>query len=485
LTSVVALPCRIVVTKRKHIERRDRAKIKEDADNLSTWGRAWTQLDRVRFPLGAFFLAAYAYSSLVPESYGTVVFLCTGAVLYALSVPWTSTFHKVLALAAFAVLGALLLSGRFESGRFFEGLPDYFNIVAVLLVLSAAGYPIRAERFTAQIQALMTAMTSKGVSIRATAGGLGQILGAVLDVGSFVLVDVILQRAAPKERIEALTWAARGFSFSPLWTNLNVFTVTTVVLTGVSYPTLLATMLPFVALGLAGTLFLAQREKGEASESSETLNRGAVAVLLYPVLLITVVALVSVLLPGLPLTAAITMTVAVIIVLIALLATVLLRRPSPLRRLAREAHESLVGSHAEFALFGSAGVLVLSLEGLGALAPVGSLLSALSPVLVAPALAFAMGLGWFAGIHVIPLVLLINTAFPLSDGPAPALWSAAILLGAQAAMLLTPFSNATTMLSRLTDLHPLEIGPKRNWKFGLAVTFAGLLYLGLLTLLLL
>jgi hypothetical protein len=40
------------------------------------------------------------------------------------------------------------------------------------------------------------------------------------------------------------------------------------------------------------------------------------------------------------------------------------------------------------------------------------------------------------------------------------------------------------MLSRLTGVHPLEIGPRRNWRFGLAVTLAALLYLGLLTLLL-
>jgi hypothetical protein len=96
-----------------------------------------------------------------------------------------------------------------------------------------------------------------------------------------------------------------------------------------------------------------------------------------------------------------------------------------------------------------------------------------------------MALGFVVGIHAIPLVLLINAAFPLGEGPAPALWALAILLGAQTVILLTPFSNATTMLSRLTSEHPLEAGPKRNWRFGLAVALAGLLYLGLLTLLLL
>jgi hypothetical protein len=435
--------------------------------------------------LGAVFLAAYAYSVLAPGPYGTGVFLGTGAVLYALSVPWTSTFHKVLAFVAFAVFGVLLLSGRFEAGEFYEGLPIYFNIIAALLVLSIAGYPLRAERYEAQIRALMGAMAKKGVGVRTTAGALGHVLGAVLDVGSFVLTDVVLGRAVTKGRVEALTWAARGFSFSPLWTNLNVFTATTIVLTGVSYPGLLAAVLPFVILGLAVTLLFAQREKGEVNESSETLNRGAVAVLLYPVLLVASVALVSVLLPEFQLMVVITVTVAVIVVLIAATAIVLLRETSPARRLAHESRDSLVGSPAEVALFGSAGVLVLSLEGLGALAPVGSLLSSLPPILVAPALSLVVSLGWLVGIHVIPLILLIDTAFPLSEGPAPALWAVAILLGAQGAILLTPFSNATTMLARLTGLHPLEIGPKTNWKFCLCVALAGFLYLGLLTLLLL
>jgi hypothetical protein len=83
---------------------------------------------------------------------------------------------------------------------------------------------------------------------------------------------------------------------------------------------------------------------------------------------------------------------------------------------------------------------------------------------------------------VIPLVLLIDTAFPLSGGPAPALWAVAILLGSQVALLSTPFSNSVTMLARLTSLHPLEIGPKRNWGFSLVMALAGLLYIALLTL---
>ena len=446
--------------------------------------RARGRIDALRVPLGAVFLAAYAASSFTEYPPVTAVFLGTGGLLLAMSVPWASGFHKVLGLAAFLALVATVLLGRFDAGAFFEELPVYFNIIAVLLVLSIAGYPIRAERFTAQIRALMAAMTQRGAGVRTTSGALGHVLGAVLDVGSFVLIDVILHRATPNNRPEALAWAGRGFSFTPLWTNLNVFTITTITLTGASYTGLLAVSLPFVIVGLAVTLLVAQREKGQVEDAPDTpLNRGAAAVILYPVLLVASVALVSALFPGISLTATISVTVAVIVVLIALLAAALLRSPSPLQRLGGETRESLVSSHAEFALFGLAGILVISLEQLDALSPVGALFNALPAVLVAPALALIIGLGWIAGIHVIPLILLINTAFPLDGGPSPALWAMAILLGGQVAMLLTPFSNAVTMLSRLTALHPLEIGPKKNWPFALVMALATSAYLGILTLL--
>jgi hypothetical protein len=388
---------------------------------------------------------------------------------------------------SFVALGAVVVAGRFDAGAFVEGLPDYYGVVAVLLVLSVAGYPIRAARYEAQIRTLVAALRRQGAGVGTASAIMGHVLGAVLDVGAFVLIDVIVGRAAPRSRIDALIWAGRGFSFAPLWTNLNVFTATTIVLTGVSYPNLLAVTLPFAVLGLTATALFAQREKGEAEGlpgPAEPLDRKAAAVILYPVLLVATVALANLLFPGLSLTATIAVTVAVVVALIGVLAAVVLRRISPLRRLAIETRGSLVASHAEFALFGSAGILVLSLGQLGALAPLGDLLSALPPVLVAPALMLAISVGFVVGIHVIPMILLINTAFPLDGGPTPALWAAALLLGAQSALLLTPFSSAVTMLSRLTRMHPLEIGPRRNWGFELAVILAAMLYVGVLTLIL-
>jgi hypothetical protein len=458
--------------------------VEENTEGARFSEKTRARLDGMRPALGAAFLAAYAWSNLAPGSFGTAVLLGTGAVLYALSVPWSSTFHRVLALVSFAALGMVFATGQFEAGTFFEGLPAYYGVVAVLLVLSVAGYPIRAARYDVQIRALVTALTRRGAGVGTTSGILGHVLGAVLDVGAFVLIDVILGRAAPRGRVEALTWAGRGFSFVPLWTNLNVFTATTIVLTGASYPNLLAVTLPFALLGLAATFLFAQREKGEIRpESGAPLDRRAAAVVLYPLLLIVTVALANLLFPWLSLTAAIAITVAVVVALIAALAAAVLRRISPLRRLAHETRDSLVASHAEFALFGSAGILVLSLEALGALAPLGDLLSALPPALVAPALMITIGVGFLAGIHVIPMILLIDTAFPLDSGPTPVLWAVALLLGAQSTLLLTPFSSAVTMLSRLTGLHPLEIGPRRNWRFSLLVALAAFLYLGLLTLL--
>ena len=445
-----------------------------------------SHLDKLRPVLGVAFLGAYVWQTFAPGSFGTDLFLVVGAVMFAISVPWSSAFHRGFTLVAFVALGAAILTGRLDLADFLGGMPTYFGIVAVLLVLSMAGYPIQAARYEVQIRALMAALTRRGVSIKATAGVLGHVLGAVLDVGAFVLIDVISGRSAPKERLEALKWAGRAFSFAPLWTNLNVLTATTIVLTGVSYPQLLAVTLPFVLLGLGGTLFFAQRAGGEVEEIPQaSLDRGAAAVLLYPVLLVGAVALVNLAFPKLPLTAAIAVTVVSFVLLIAALAAVLSRRVTPLARLGRETRGSLTSSHSEFALFGAAGILVLSLQALGALTPLGALLSALPTVLVAPALAAIMAVGFVAGIHVIPMVLLLNAAFPLDGGPAPALWAAALLLGAQSTILLTPFSSTVTMLSRLTGLHPLEIGPRCNLGFGLIVSAAAMLYLGLLTLLIL
>jgi hypothetical protein len=462
------------------------AGVRENTDKPRSKVSVRKRLDALRPVLGVLFLAGYAWQTFAPDSLGTALFLSIGAVLFVISVPWSSTFHKGFALVAFVALGATVISGRFAFADYYEGMPTYFGIVAVLLVLSIAGYPIRAARYEIQIRALMATLTRRGVRVETTAGALGHVLGAVLDVGALVLIDVITGRSAPKERPAALKWAGRAYSFAPLWTNLNLLTATTIVLTGVSYPSLLAVTLPFVFVGLAVTLLFAQREGGEVEEIPRSpLDRGAAAVLLYPVLLVSAVALANVAFPALPLTAAIAMTVVVVVVLIATLAAALTRGTSPLVRLGRETQGSLKTSHPEFALFVSAGILVLSLKELGALAPLGDLLSALPTVLVAPALALIMAVGFVAGIHVIPMVLLLNTAFPLDGGPAPALWAAALLLGSQSVLLLTPFSTTVTMLSRLLGLHPLDVGPRRNLGFGLVVAAGATLYLGVLTLLLL
>lgn len=403
-----------------------------------------------------------------------------------MSVPFSSSFHKGLSAAAALALAVLLVSGRFEAVAFLEGLGTYFGIVGVLLVLSVAGYPIRARRFADQIRALMAATARRGLGTQATSGALGHVLGAVLDVGALVLLDAVLRRAASTEaRRSALVWSGRAFSFAPLWTNLNVLTATTIVLTGVSYPSLLAASLPFVAVGLALTILSAQRsEKDETDAPPETpLNRGAAAVLAYPVLLVAAVAVAHGALPQLSLTVVVALTVAAVVVVIALAATSALRTRRPLKRLRAETRVALTESHAEFTLFGAAGVLVLSLTQLGALAPVTWLFEGLPEVWVAPALFVVIALGFLGGIHVVPMVLLVDAAFPLDSGGTPALWAMAILLGSQGVLLLSPFSNTVTMLARLSGLHPMEIGARRNVRFSLAASASGLLYVGLLTLL--
>ncbi|AHY45754.1 Hypothetical Protein RradSPS_0471 [Rubrobacter radiotolerans] len=395
-------------------------------------------------------------------------------------------FHRGLAVAATLALGLSVALGAFEVGLFFEGLPAYFAIVAILQVVSLAGYPIRAPRFEARIRALMSALARRGAKSGTTSGAMSQVLGAVLDVGAFVLVDVVFSTAAPKERINALVWAGRSFSFVALWANLNLLTATAITLAGISYAAFLTVSLPYVLLGFGLLLFAAQRQSGARIEVDDevTLDSGALAVVAYPVALIVAVAAVNYLFEGLALTAAIAVTVATAVALIAALASLLSRRPAPAARLARETRSSFFASSPEFALFGSAGVLVVSLQSLGALDPLGSLLGSLPDLYVPFALFFIVALGFLLGIHVLPMVLLIHSAFPLSGGTAPEVWTLAIILGCQVALLMTPFSNSVTMLSRLSGLGPFEIGPAKNWRFALVTTVAALLYLTLLTLLL-
>lgn len=444
------------------------------------------KLDSLRPLLGAIFLIAYTASALTAAPMASWIFVASGLVLYFFSVPWANPFHRGMAVVAAVALGAVIVTGNLDLAGFLQGLPTYYGIVAVLLVLTVAGYPIRAPRFERHIGDLLSAMSQKGVGLKAAGGGLGHLLGVALDVGSLVLIDVFSRGAPREERLGALINAGRGFSFIPMWANLNIMTATTITLTGVSYPGLLAVALPFVIPGMAVTLLLAQRGKPVvAGEQTTKPSPQAALVPLYPLLLVAAVVVAGYLFPGLPLITIIALTVASMVAAIALAATLRARSVAPTVRLARETHASLSASHNEFALFGSAGILVLSLTQLGALAPLGSMFSSLPGLLVAPALAVAMALGFMAGIHVLPMALLVDAAFPLSGAPSPALWAFALLLGAQSAIMVTPFSSSVTMISRITGEHPLKVGPGRNWRFGLVSAACGLAYLGVLSALLL
>ena len=71
-------------------------------------------LDALRPLLGVVFLAGYAWYTFAPDSFATDLLLGVGAVLFVISVPWSSAFHRAFALAAFVALGAVVLTGRFE-----------------------------------------------------------------------------------------------------------------------------------------------------------------------------------------------------------------------------------------------------------------------------------------------------------------------------------------------------------------------------------
>ncbi|MDP9412152.1 MAG: hypothetical protein M3P70_16995, partial [Actinomycetota bacterium] len=73
-----------------------------------------SHLDGRRPALGLAFLVGYLWHTFAPGSFGTAFFLGTGAVLFTMSVPWASAFHRAFALVAFAALGAAVVSGRFD-----------------------------------------------------------------------------------------------------------------------------------------------------------------------------------------------------------------------------------------------------------------------------------------------------------------------------------------------------------------------------------
>ncbi|WP_119069464.1 hypothetical protein [Rubrobacter indicoceani] len=440
----------------------------------------------MRVALLPVFLAGYFWWVFAPGGFGASLFIGSGLVLLVLSMSRAGAFHRGLAVAAVIALALSVALGRFDAGLMYADLPSYFAIVAILQVLSLSGYPVRAARFDRRIRALMSSLARRGAKTGTISTTMSQALGSVLDVGAYVLVDVVFAKAAPKERIDALVWAARSFSFVTLWTNLNLLTATAIVLTTTSYTGLLAVSAPYLVVGLGVMVLLSQTRKGGKIEVDDDveLDFGALAVVLYPVVLIVAVAAVNHLVPGFALTSAIAVTVGGGVVLIASLATLAARNPAPLTRLVSETRASFAASSPEFALFGAAGVFVLSLQSLGALDPLGTLLSGLSAPYVPLALFAVVALGFVFGIHVLPMILLIDSAFPLSGGEMPAVWALAIILGCQVALLVTPFSNSVTMLSRLSGMGPFEIGPKRNWRFALVTTVAAVAYLSVLTLLL-
>lgn len=443
-------------------------------------------LDGVRVALLPVFLAGYFWWVFAPGVFGTGLFIASGMLLLALSMSRAGAFHRGLGVAAVVALGLSVVLGRFDAGLLFRELPFYLAIVAILQILSLSGYPVRAARFDRRIRALMSSLARRGAKTGTTATAMSQALGSVLDVGAYVLVDVVFSKAAPKERIDALVWSARSFSFVTLWTNLNLLTATAITLTATSYTELLAVSTPYLILGLGAMVFLSQRRKGgEISVDDDAkLDPGALAVVLYPVALIVAVALVNHFFAGLTLTSSIAVTVGAAVVVISALAALAARRLSPVTRLATETRTSFAASSPEFALFGAAGIFVLSLQSLGALAPLGSLLSGLPALWVPLAIFTVIAVGFVFGIHVLPMILLIDSAFPLSGGDMPAVWALAIILGCQVALLMTPFSNSVTMLSRLSGLGPFEIGPRKNWRFALATTAASVVYLSALAILL-
>ena len=79
-----------------------------------------SHVDALRPVLGIVFLAGTC-GRLSRQSHGGQTLPGVGAVLFVISVPWSSVFHRAFALAAFVALGAVIFTGRFHFADFLGG----------------------------------------------------------------------------------------------------------------------------------------------------------------------------------------------------------------------------------------------------------------------------------------------------------------------------------------------------------------------------
>ena len=79
-------------------------------------------LDGLRPLLVMVFLAGYVWQTFAPGPFGTDLFLGLGAVLFVISVPWSSTFHKAFVLVAMVALCAVIFTGRFDFESFLQDM---------------------------------------------------------------------------------------------------------------------------------------------------------------------------------------------------------------------------------------------------------------------------------------------------------------------------------------------------------------------------
>src|SRR5215203_1934374 len=88
--------------------------VRENTDGSGRTEGVRSYLDVLRPLLGVAFLIGYAWQTFAPDSFGTEIFLGVGAVLFVISVPWSSAFHRAFALVAFVALCAVIFTGRFD-----------------------------------------------------------------------------------------------------------------------------------------------------------------------------------------------------------------------------------------------------------------------------------------------------------------------------------------------------------------------------------
>ncbi|MBI3964574.1 MAG: hypothetical protein HY329_02980 [Chloroflexi bacterium] len=392
---------------------------------------------------------------------------------------------------AFLLAGtAILLTQQVAVASALPTLAEFRNLVAIIVLVPIVGLIFEVRRYGDSLLALAGRWTATEVRLTSAISVLAALVGAMASLASLVVVyETLRTQAREHERWQRLLTNAtlRGYTASFTWAPSSSAVAVALNFTNAS----IADYLP-KGLGLAGLILLLQagfsvwerREPTWQPTLRPVERRVAVRESLefLSLLLLLLGAVVAV--------GEITRRPLVDVVPIVCLAFavgffVLSGRSVHLvHRLAHYLTKDIPNKASEVALILSAGVLVgsLRLTGLSQQLAAGfqSVLGPNPAALVVALPVVMIVLGLLGVPPMVTLLLYTGTLDPAMIAVAPGVFTLALSFGVAVAMMVSPYTVPTFLLSAVTGRSSVQIGLQWNWAFGLASFVVALIYLLLL-----